>query len=55
MKHWIIGCLLLTLTACAEGQLGAQLSKRLYGSTEGSKPHYKVGEPYTIRRCDLLP
>ncbi|MBU3656094.1 MAG: septal ring lytic transglycosylase RlpA family protein [Alphaproteobacteria bacterium] len=55
MKHWIIGCLLLTLTACAEGQLGAQLSKRLYGSTEGSKPHYKVGEPYTINGVTYYP
>ena len=55
MRHWIIGCLLLTLTACAEGQLGAQLSKRLYGSTEGSKPHYKIGEPYTINGVTYYP
>ena len=55
MRHWIIGCLLLTLTACAEGQLGAQLSKRLYGSTEGSKPTYKVGEPYTINGVTYYP
>lgn len=48
--------LLLGLSGCAETQLGAQLGKRLMGSSQvASRPSYKVGQPYTINGVTYVP